>query len=227
MLKPGRPSDFGFKSISEMPPGTRVILVCRESKNEQRKKLRYQRLFNTKAIEKAGGIVIDLGAENLSIVANGRDCYFWMRAEYLGRKHNAAVVVESISRLNRNQWFRIQADKFENKKLQPNVRELEEVQRAFKRAWVTVYTVLHPDSTADEEREYERNRTMEGMKLDGKEPPRPGPKKKEKRANNGKTSPSKAKKIVDMFSQGIVVKGIAAILKMPDQTVRDVLKRNL
>ena len=120
---------------------------------------------------------------------------------------------------------KLQKIKDENKKLRPNELELEEVKRAFEREGVTVYTVLHPDSTADEERAFERKRTRVGMKLDGKEPPRPGPKKKVKRANKGWTTGSEKKRMAQLSRQGMTVGAIARIFKRPVQTVSDVLKR--
>lgn len=146
-IRPGNPLEF-IKSISELRPGDRVLVVCRVSKECQRANLFDQDDDLRCAVQERGGVLV---AAPFKIVTPGGHPEWLSEAAKLARKHSAILIARDTSRFIRHPEFHVTRN--------PNAQPRDEDYRLMRLCAdqygpQTLMTLLPPDATLDEVRNH-------------------------------------------------------------------------
>lgn len=206
IFTPGKPSTFGIKSVNDLPSGTKVFCAVRESSDKQRSGLVDQLNSNIEAVRQRGSKVVD----HWSIVVPAHDTYFIKKSVELAKEAGAtAIVIESVSRAIRNDYFSPTC----LRELQPTNRELRGMVDTLD--GLDLYTVLDPDATAKDERDFEKARRR------SQRPYKSGP----SRNRRGWASDSDKNRLRLLLAEGHSVCSAARQMGIPKSTAYDIKKR--
>jgi transcriptional regulator with XRE-family HTH domain len=197
---PGNVSKYIRHAATEIRPGDKVVLACRESGRAQRKNMRRQIAGLRHAARALGATVVDLAPPH---VGSGAEPYWLVSAARIARAHGAKILAESTDRLIRHpgyhseEWFEARA----------RACDLEEL--AFITEGVVLATLVAPDADAAEVRAYQSKR---GSRATARPATRPG----QLRRRRQELLP----RVLEMLSDGQSIRQIARVLNLPRRTAR-------
>lgn len=198
-LLPGQASKYIRHAATEIRPGDKVVLACRESGRAQRENMPRQIAAMRAAARALGATVVDVAKH----IGSGIEPYWLARAARIARANDAKILAESTDRLIRHPGYHSE-DWFEARARDCDLDEL-----AFVTEDVVLATLVAPDAPAAEVRAYQSKR---GSVATGRRTTRPG----QLRQRRAALLP----RVIEMWQEDHSIRQIADTLNLPEATTR-------